>query len=162
AASVVVEQASSWSAKSAEQLEQLVKQHDSHLKNVKDVEDSLLEALSLFNDSVGQYAALNGDLRKIAGEVNATAAAATSTTRTMQETQKAVQQVAAYAGSQLDKLGEGNRAQKEVWAAIQGSMEQYRKVFEQTERAARELLTQITQNLNSHVDVTRKGYERLV
>src|SRR5262249_44174430 len=66
AASVVVEQAGTWSAKSAEQLEQLVKQHYSHLQNVKDVENALLSALTLFNDSLGQYAALNGDLRKIA------------------------------------------------------------------------------------------------
>ena len=162
AASVVVEQASTWSARSAEQLEDLVKQHQSHLENVKDVEAALLSALSLFNDSLGQYAALNGDLRKIAGEVSATAVAAAGATRSMQEAQKAVQQVAAYAASQLEQLGAGNRAQKEVWAAIHSSMEQYKNVFAQTERSAGELLTQITKNLSSHMDLTRQGYERLL
>ncbi|MBI4457329.1 MAG: hypothetical protein HY644_15730 [Acidobacteria bacterium] len=162
AASVVVEQAGTWSAKSAEQLKQLLEQHDSRLNNVKDVEAALLSALSLFNDSLGQYAALNSDLRKIAGDASATVVAAGGATRAMQEAQKAVQQVAAYAASQLEQLGEGNRAQKEVWASIHGSMEQYRNVFAQTERSARELLTQITQNLSSHIDLTRQGYERLL
>src|SRR5262249_50218168 len=46
AASVVVERAGTWSAKSAQQLEELIKQHESHLQNVKDVENALLSALS--------------------------------------------------------------------------------------------------------------------
>jgi hypothetical protein len=161
AAAVVVERADTWSAKSAQQLEQLVKQHESHLQNVKDVENALVSALSLFNDSLGQYAALNGDLRSIAGEVGATATAAAGTTRTMQEAQKAVQQIAAFAASQLDRLEDGNRLQKEVWTSIYSSMEQYKNVFSQTERAAHELLTQITQNLSSHMEVTRRGYDQL-
>ncbi len=162
AAAVVVEQAGTWSANSAEQLKQLLEQHDSRLKNVKDVEAALLSALGLFEDSLGQYAAVNGDLRKIAGEVSATAVAAAGATRSMQEAQKAVQQVAAYSASQLEQLGEGNRAQKEVWASIHSSMEQYKNVFTQTEKAAHELLTQITQNLSTHIDLTRQGYERLI
>ena len=162
AASVVVEQAGNWSAKSAHQLEELVQQHQSHLKNVKDVEAGLLAALGLFNDSLGHYASLNGDLRKIANEVTATAVAASGTTRTMQEAQKAVQQIAVYAASQLDRLGESNRAQKEVWVSINNSMEQYRNVFGQTEKATRELLNQITQNLNSHLDLTKRGYDQLI
>lgn len=162
AASVVVEQAGTWSAKSAQQLEQLVKQHDSHLQNVKDVENALLSALTLFNDSLGQYAALNGDLRKIAGEVSATSIAAAGATHTMQEAQKAVQQVAAYAASQLEQLAEGNRTQKEMWASIHGSMEQYKNVFTHTERVARDLLDSITKDLRSHMDLTTQGYEKLV
>lgn len=162
AAAVVVQQAETWSTKSSEQLEQLVNQHESHLKNVKDVEASLLAALSLFNDSLSQYAALNGDLRKIAGEVSATAVGAAGATRSMQEAQKAVEQVAAHAAAQIEQLGEGNRAQKEVWASIHSNMEQYKNVFTQTESAARGLLTQITQNLSSHIDLTRQGYERLI
>jgi len=141
AAIVVVEQAGTWSAKSAEQLEQLVKQHQSHLQNVKEVETALISALSLFNESLGQYAALNGDLKNISGEVSATATAAAGTTRTMQDAQKAVEQVAAFAASQLDRLEQGNRAQREMWESIYSSMEQYKNVFTQTERAAGELLT---------------------
>jgi len=162
AAGVVVRQAETWSTRSAQQLEQLISQHEAQLKNVKDVEASLLAALSLFNDSLGQYAALNGDLRKIAAEVSATTVAAAGTTRTMQEAQKSVQQVAAYAAAQLELLGQGNRAQKEVWSSIHSSMEQYKNVFTQTERAARELLAQITQNLSSHIELTKNGYERLI
>jgi hypothetical protein len=162
AAAVVVEQAGTWSAKSAEQLEQLVKQHQSHLQNVKDVETALISALSLFNDSLGQYSALNGDLRTIAGEVSTTAAAAAGATRTMQEAQRAVEQVATFAAAQLDKLQEGNRSQREVWESISRSMEQYKNVFTQTERAAGELLNQLSLNLKSHMDVTRQGYEHLI
>ena len=162
AASVVVEQAGTWSAKSAQQLEQLVKQHDSHLQNVKDVENALVAALTLFNDSLGQYTALNGDLRKIAGEVSAISIAAAGATHTMQEAQKAVQQVAAYAASQLEQLAEGNRGQKEMWVSIHSSMEQYKNVFTQTERVARDLLDTITRDLRSHMDLTTQGYEKLV
>jgi len=129
---------------------------------VKDVENALLSALSLFNDSLGQYAALNGDLRKIADEVSATSIAAAGATHTMQEAQKAVQQVAAYAASQLEQLSEGNRAQKEVWVSIHGTMEQYGNVFTQTERVARGLLDTITRDLRSHMDLTSQGYEKLV
>jgi len=161
-AAVVVQQAETWSTKSAEQLEQLVRQHESRLQNVKDVENALLSALRLFNDSLGQYAALNGDLRKIAGEVSTTATAAASATRSMQEAQTAVQQVAAHAASQLERLGEGNRAQKEVWASIHSSMEQYKIVFTQTEKVARDLLDKITNDLRSHMDLTTQGYEKLV
>jgi hypothetical protein len=162
AASVVVQQAGTWSAKSAEQLEQLIQQHQSHLQNVKDVETALLSALALFNDSLGQYSALNGDLRIIAGEVSATATAAAGATRTMQEAQKAVEQVAAFAASQLAKLEEGNRSQRQVWESISKSMEQYKNVFLQTEKAGAELLNQLSQNLRSHMDVTRQGYEHLI
>jgi hypothetical protein len=80
----------------------------------------------------------------------------------MQEAQKAVEQVATFAASQLDKLEEGNRSQREVWEAISRSMEQYKNVFTQTERAAGELLNQLSLNLKSHMDVTRQGYEHLI
>ena len=162
AAAIVVEQAGTWSAKSAEQLDQLVKQHESHIQNVKDVEEALMSALSMFNDSLGQYAALNGDLKKISGEVNATTVAAAGATRTMEEAQKAVERVAAFAASQLDRLDQGNRAQREMWESIHSSMEQYKNVFTQTEKAAGELFNQITQNLRSHMDLTRHGYEGLI
>jgi hypothetical protein len=162
AAAVVVEQAETWSAKSAEQMEQLVQQHQSHLQNVKDVETALISALGLFNNSLGQYAALNGDLRVIASEVSTTAAAATGATRTMQEAQKTVEQVAAFAAAQLDRLEEGHRSQRQVWESISKSMEQYKNVFSQTEKASGELLNQLSRNLRSHMDVTRQGYEHLI
>src|SRR5439155_21054815 len=101
--------------------------------NLKDVENGLDAALAVVNESLGQYTALNGDLRKIAGEVSAISIAAASATPTMQEAQTAVQQVAAYAASQLEQLAEGNRGQKEMWVSIHSSMEQYKNVFTQTE-----------------------------
>jgi signal transduction histidine kinase len=162
AASVVVEQAGAWSARSAEQLTQLLETQKSHLTNIKDVDGALESALALFNDSLGRYTALNADLGKIGGDINANAVAVAGATRSMQETQKAVQQVAAYAASQLERLGEENLNQKEVWESIHGSMEQYRNVFAQTEKAAGELLAQITRNLSSHIDLTKQGYEHLV
>ena len=162
AASVVVEQAGAWSAKSAEQLTQLLEAQKSHVDNIKDVDGALESALALFNDSLGRYTALNADLGKIGGDINANAVAVAGATRNMQETQKAVQQVAAYAASQLEKLGEENRNQKEVWESIHRSMEQYRNVFAQTQKVAGELLAQIAKNLSSHIDLTKQGYEQLV
>jgi len=162
AASIVVDQASTWSAKTGEQLDQLLRQHESHLKNVKEVEAALLSALSLFDDSLGRYTALNRDLLQITGDINATAVAAGGATRNMQEAQKAVQEVAVYAASQLEQLAQANRGQEEVWKSIHESMEQYQNVFSQAQKGAGELFAQITQNLSSHLDLTRRGYEDLI
>ena len=41
-------------------------------------------------------------------------------------------------------------------------MEQYKNVFTQTERVARDLLDTITRDLRSHMDLTTQGYEKLV
>jgi hypothetical protein len=41
-------------------------------------------------------------------------------------------------------------------------MEQYRNVFAQTEKAAGELLSEITKSLSSHIALTKQGYEQLV
>lgn len=162
AASAVVEQAETWSARSTAQLSELLEEHKKHLTNVRDVDSALESALGLFNDSLERYAALNADLRKIGADINANAVAVAGATHSMQETQKSVQQVAAYAATQIERLGEANRAQTEVWASIHGSMEQYKKLFNETEKTTRELLMQIMKHLDSHLDLTKRGYEQLV
>jgi hypothetical protein len=162
AASTVVEKADKWSARSAEQLEQLMQQLQTHTKNAKEVEDGLMAAFGLFNDSLSQYASLNSALNKIAGEANAMASAMVGAAHSTSESQKALQQVSAHTTSQLDRLAEANKRQQEVWASIHNSMEQYKNAFTQTERAARELLGQIAKHVDSHLELTKKGYGDIV
>jgi hypothetical protein len=162
AASTVVEKADKWSARSAEQLEQLMQQLQTHTKNAKEVEDGLMAAFGLFNDSLSQYASLNSALNKIASEANAMASAMVGAARSTSESQKALQQVSAHTTSQLERLAEANKRQQEVWASIHNSMEQYKNAFTQTERAARELLGQIAKHVDSHLELTKKGYGDIV
>jgi len=162
AASAVVENAGRWSERSAEQLEHLVQQLQTHTKGAKDVEDSLMTALGLFNNSLGEYATLNSALTRVAAEVNAMASAAAGAAHSASESQKALQQVSVQTAGQLDRLAEANRRQQEVWAGIQHSMEQYKSAFVQTERAAQELLGQISKHIDSHLELTKRGYGELV
>lgn len=162
AASTVVEQAGRWSERSAEQLEHVVQQLQSHTKGAKEVEDSLITALGLFNNSLGEYATLNSALTKVAAEVNAMASAAAGAAHSATESQKALQQVSVQTAGQLDRLAEANRRQQEVWTGIQQSMEQYKNAFVQTDRAARELLGQISKHIDSHLELTKRGYGEIV
>lgn len=101
-------------------------------------------------------------LNKIASEVNAMASAASGAAHSATESQKALQQVSLQTTSQLERLAEANRHQQEVWIGIQTSMEQYRNAFVQTERSARDLLNQIAQHVDSHLEVTKRGYGEIV
>ncbi|HXX24464.1 MAG TPA: hypothetical protein VEO19_15060 [Terriglobia bacterium] len=162
AASAVIQQAGVWSSKSNEQLEQILERQKAHLQNVREVESSLMSALELFNDSVRQYATLNSALQKTASEASSTATAAAGAARSTQESQKALQQVAAYAAAQVDRLAEANRAQQEAWESIRLRMEQYRNLFAQVEKSASAVLNQIAQGANAHLSVTAQRYDSLV
>lgn len=162
AAATVVEKADKWSERSAEQLEHLVQQLQSHTKGAKEVEDSLMAALGLFNNSLNEYATLNSALTRVAAEVNAMASAAAGAARSTSESQKAMQEVSVQTTAQLDRLAEANRRQQEVWTGIQHSMEQYKNAFVQTERAAQELLGQISKHVDSHLELTKRGYGEIV
>jgi hypothetical protein len=162
AASTVIEQAGAWSSKSNEQLEQILERQKAHLQNVRDVEASLMSALELFDGSVRQFAALRDDLQTTAKETSAMATAAAGAARSTQESQKAFQQVAAYAGGQVERLAEANRSQQEVWESIRLRMEQYRTVFTQADKLAAGVLSQIAQGANAHIEVTAQKYDSLV
>ena len=162
AASVVIDQASAWSAKSNEQLDQILQQQKAHLQNVQEVEASLMSALELFDQSVRQYATLNSALQKTASEAGAMATAAAGAARSTHESQKAFQQVAAHSAAQVERLGEANRAQQEVWESIRGRMEQYRNVFAQADKLAAGVLSQIAQGASAHIEVTAQKYDSLV
>jgi ABC-type transporter Mla subunit MlaD len=162
AASAVIEQAGTWSTKSNEQLERILEQQKAHLQNVRDVETSLMSALEIFDGSVRQFAAIRDDLQKTARETGAMATAAAGSAHSTQESQKALQQVAANAAGQIERLAEANRSQQEVWESIRARMEQYRNVFAQADKLAAGVLSQITQGTNVHIEVTAQRYDSLV
>lgn len=162
AASVVIDQAAAWSSKSSEQLEQILQQQRAHLQNVREVEAALMSAVERFKISVGEYAALNSALQNTAREASAMATAAAGAARSSEESQKALQQIAAQTRAQIEYLAQANRAQQEVWESIRERMEQYRNVFAQTEGSAAKLLGQIAQGTTVHLDVTRQKYDALL
>jgi hypothetical protein len=161
-AAAVVDRADKWSSQSAHQLEHLIGQLETHSNNTKDIENTLMTALGLFNNSLSQYASLNAGLNKIANEVNAMASSAAGAAHSATESQRSLQQISTQTASQLERLADANQRQQAVWAGIQESMKQYQMIFGQTERAASELLNQISGHTKSYLEVTKKGYEEVV
>jgi hypothetical protein len=161
-AAVVVDRAHRWSSESAQQLEHLIGQLETHSRNTKEIETTLMATLGLFNDSLSQYASLNSGLNKIANEVNAMASSAAGAAHSASESQKSLQQVSTQTTSQLERLAEANQRQEEVWTGIHESMKQFQTIFGQTERAASQLLNQISGHTTSYLEVTKKGYDEVV
>jgi hypothetical protein len=159
-AAAVVDRADKWSSQSAQQLEHLIGQLETHSKNTKEIENTLMATLGLFNSSLTQYASLNAGLNKIANEVNAMASSAAGAARSA--TERSLQQISVQTASQLERLAEANQQQRAVWIGIQESMKQFQMIFGQTERAASELLNQISGHTTSYLEVTKKGYEEVV
>jgi hypothetical protein len=161
-AAVVVDRAHRWSSQSAQQLEHLIGQLEAHSKNTKEIENTLMVGLGLFNDSLSQYASLNAGLNKVANEVNAMASAAAGAAHSATESQRSLQQISVQTASQLERLADANQRQQAVWTGIQESMKQFQLVFGQTERAASQLLNQISEHTTSYLEVTKKGYDEVV
>ena len=158
-AAAVVDRADKWSSQSTRQLEHLIVQLEAHSTNTKEIENTLMATLGLFNDSLSQYASLNSGLNKIASEVNAMASSAAGAAHSATESQKSLQQISVQTTTQLDRLADANQRQQAVWTGIQDSMKQYQNTFGQTERAASELLNQISGHTKSYLEVTKKGYD---
>ncbi len=162
AAAAVVDRADKWSSRSAEQLRQVIEQLAGSVKSSKEVENALVAAFGLFRKSLEQYASLNAGLDRIAGEVNAMAASAAGAAHSTSESQEVLQQVAAHTSTQMERLADANRRQAEVWSGMQSGLDSYKNAFMHTERAARELLAQIAQQVDSHLQVTRLGYSEII
>jgi hypothetical protein len=161
-AAAVVDRADKWSSQSAHQLEHLIGQLETHSNNTKEIENTLMAALSLFNNSLSQYASLNSGLNKIAGEVNVLASSAAGAAHSATESQKSLQHVSVQTALQLERLAEANQRQQTVWIGIHDSMKQFQVIFGQTERAASQLLNQISSHTTSYLEVTKKGYDEVV
>ena len=161
-AAAVVDRADKWSLRSAAQMEHLINQLETHSKNTKEIENTLMATLGLFNDSLTQYTSLNAGLNRIANEVNAMASSAAGAAHSATESQKSLQQISIQTASQLERLSEANQRQQAVWTGIQDSMKQFQMIFVQTERAASQLLNQISGHTTSYLEVTKKGYDEIV
>jgi hypothetical protein len=161
-AAAVVDRADKWSSQSAHQLEHLISQLEMHSTNTKEIENTLMAALGLFNNSLSQYTSLNDGLNRIANSVNAMASSAAGAAHSASESQKSLQQISAQTASQLERLAEANQRQQAVWAGIQESMKQFQMIFGQTERAASQLLNQISGQTTSYLEVTKKGLDEVV
>jgi len=161
-AAAVVDRADKWSLQSSQQLEHLIGQLEMHSNNTKEIEKTLMSTLGLFNSSLSQYASLNDGLNKIANSVNAMASAAAGAAESATESQRSLQQISMQTASQLERLAEANQRQQVVWTGIQENMKQFQMLFGQTERAASELLNQISGHTTSYLEVTKKGYEEVV
>ena len=162
AATTVIQQVDTWSSQNSEKLSQLIDRQEAHLEKIKDVQATLNAALAPFKEALGQYTAINTDLRQIATQVSATVASAAGTTQIMKDTQIAVQRVASLASAQIEQLAEANRRQEETWQNISERMRQYQQVFTQVEREASTLLSDIAQNARHLTEISRDGLQKLM
>jgi hypothetical protein len=158
----VVAKADAWSSQSAEKLAKLIESHQTQLQNVQEVERVLMATLGLFNNSMQQYAHLNGALERISKEANAMVTAVAGATQEMQKTQTSSQQVANLTSAQVNNLANANKAQDEAWKRIQGSMERYESLFGNVEKRAAALLSTISEQYKTHLELSSSAYQNLV
>lgn len=158
----VIQQADNWSRQSAEQLAQLLERHQGYLNHMQAVRTTLDATLIQFKEALSQYTAVTANLRQISDQVRTMLTAATGATKTIKDTVEAVQQTAALASTQIDRLADANRRQEETWMRIQNSMRQYQQIFDQVETTASDLFTQIGQHLRDYRETVKDGFQRLI
>jgi hypothetical protein len=83
-------------------------------------------------------------------------------TKSIRDSQLAVQQVAAFAASQVENLSVANRDQQAVWTRISQTMDQYGGIFARVQDHAAELLNEISRHLVDYQAETQKGFETVV
>jgi hypothetical protein len=122
AATTVIEQAHTWSARHTDQLAELLDRHQAHLGRVEEIRDTLDTTLARFRDALGQHTAVTGDLRRISTEMKAVATAAATSTQSMKDAGEIVQRVMGLTEKQVERLAEAYRQQDEVWQRMQGNL----------------------------------------
>jgi hypothetical protein len=162
AASAMIERADSWSTRNAEQLATLLEKHQDQLDGIDKLRTVLDNSLSSFNQSLRQHSEIVSSLQSVAREVNGTVSSIRSASEEIKKVQGSLQTVATMSGEQISMLADANANQETTWLKISESMEQYKQAFGSVESSAGSLLTQITEHLSNHVQVTQNGYEELV
>ncbi len=162
AAQEVIYKAGVWTSKSAEQLDKLVEKYQSQIELTTELNDSLKSALVGFKDSLGKYGQVTGDLKQVTNDVNVTVKMMTQVSTVIRENQESLQMIAALTKEQIQQLKGSNQDQTDIWKGINNSMQQYRNTFHQVENSAKELLLQISDNLNNYTEQTEENFTKLV
>jgi ABC-type transporter Mla subunit MlaD len=162
AASAMIERADSWSTRNAEQLAALLDKHQGQLDGIDKLRIVLDSSLGSFNQSLRQHSEIVSSLQSIAREVNGTVSSIRSASEEIKKVQGSLQTVATMSNEQVGNLADANAKQAATWVKIDESMEHYKQAFTSVESSAGSLLTQITEHLSNHVQVTQNGYEELV
>jgi ABC-type transporter Mla subunit MlaD len=149
-AQAVIERADQWSARSAEQLAQLLEKHHSQLDRVQDVQRTLDTTLSQFKGTLGEYATVTHNLGQIATQTSTMVAAASGSTKAIQEAGIAIEHVAQLTAAQVDGF-----------KTVVGSMQHYEEVFRRVEDTAGKLLIQIERHLRNYQETTQEGFDKL-
>lgn len=162
AANALIERADSWSTRNAEQLAALLDKHQGQLDGIDKLRTVLDSSLGSFNQALRQHSDIVGSLQSIAREVNGTVSSIRSASEDIKKVQVMLQSVASLSKEQVDALAEANQKQEATWDKISKNMENYQHAFSQVESSAGALLTEITEHLTNHVQVTQNGYEELI
>ncbi|MBF0506356.1 MAG: methyl-accepting chemotaxis protein [Nitrospirae bacterium] len=162
AAQDVIRKAGDWTSRSAEQLDHLAGKYQSQVELTTALNDAMKSALAGFNDSLGKYGQVTGDLKQITNNVNVTVDLMTKVSSVIKQNQESLTMIAGLTKEQIDALRGANQEQKETWKEIYNSMQQYKSVFEQVENSAKELLLQISDNLTDYAEQTEGHFQSLV
>jgi ABC-type transporter Mla subunit MlaD len=162
AAAQVVSQADAWSARSSAQLAELLERHQSQVELVAELRELLEQTVGRVREALTQYATVTTDLQRVSADVTTVAGRAADATESMRQIHAALQEVARLSAAQVEHLAEANAQQEENWRRVQRSMEQYETTFGEVDRAAGQLLQQISDHLRDYTQTTKQGTEEIV
>lgn len=162
AAGHVVGEARQWAEQNAQQLTELLQRHESHVARVEALQQVLDQTLARFREGLGEYATVTGDLKRVSSDVGTIAAKVVNVTDTMRTVERGFEQVATQSAAQVESLSQANQRQQETWQRIEHNLVQYERTFLHVDKAATELLTQISSNLRDYTQVSQKTFDTLV
>lgn len=162
AAKEVIQKAGDWSGQNSAKLDQLIEKYQTQIELTSELKDSLTTALLGFKDSIIKYGQITTDLKQVTNDVNETVGLMTQVSSVIKENQESLKTIAALTKEQIQQLKGANQDQKDIWKEIFNSMQQYRNTFQQVENSAKELLLQISDNLNNYTEMTEENFKTLV
>ena len=162
AAQAVVSQAADWSAGVARKLEGLLEREEARLGTVQEVQRALESAAAHFESTVSQYANLNASLASTVHESRSVAQSVIAAAETAKRSQQGMQRVAEDSAAWVRELNAGSTGQKALWDHVRASMEEYRQLFEETEKHAAQLLELLQREAQNQFQQTRDGYDLLL
>lgn len=162
AAQEVIHKAGVWTSRSAEQLDQLIEKYQAQLELTSELKDSLKSALIGFKESLDKYGQITGDLKQVANDANITVKLMAQASSEIRENQESLKIIAGLTKEQIQQLKGANQEQKDIWKEIYSSMQQYKTTFQHVETSAKEILLQISNNLNDYIKQTEGNFQNLV
>lgn len=158
----VIKRAHEWSTENAAQLTRLLEVHQTQFERVVQTRELLDNTIVKFNGSLENLMKISLNSQTSVQQINSAVTAMTSAAEKTASTQQSLQKISASTAEQLEELSDAHRQQRELWSAINSSMEQYKSTFGTVENSAGNLLEQIGTNLENYQQVCEKGFNKLI